>query len=137
MASFYYSKVFYLANTVPNALKIAWEWDLSLSLSVQEWKGICWNSQKMSRDIGIRLIQFKILHQFTHHLLNFRDQALRKGKVSGPRQRGHYIPWPIQNLWKQVHKCITEISEDFHFEPRLYVYWVILYKFPIIVCLAF
>lgn len=49
------------ANTVPNALRIAWEGDPGLSLSVQEWEEICGNSKKMSRDIRIRLIQFKIL----------------------------------------------------------------------------
>lgn len=45
-----------------SSFKDSRERDMALSLSsAQEWERICGNSKEMSRDIRIRLIQFKIL----------------------------------------------------------------------------
>lgn len=44
------------------ALRIAWEKDLGVAFGEQDWARICGNSRLMSRDLRVRLIQFKILH---------------------------------------------------------------------------
>lgn len=44
------------------SLKRAWEKDLNLSLTEEEWYSILRNGKKMSRELKTRLVQFKILH---------------------------------------------------------------------------
>ena len=43
----YYSKIFYLADTLPTALGTIWERDLNLLFSELEWNGICQKSKKV------------------------------------------------------------------------------------------
>ena len=64
-ASHYYSMLMnhtgYPSNT---ALKTVWERDLNITVEENDWDTIIGITKQVSRDIEIRLIQFKILHCF-------------------------------------------------------------------------
>lgn len=47
-----------------SATKRVWSKDLNISISDEDWTKICRNCRVMSRNLGVRLIQFKILNHF-------------------------------------------------------------------------
>lgn len=63
-ASVYYAMIFQQTVTVSYALKLTWSADLNIEVTEKEWDQICENIMRVSRDIKIRLIQFKILNRF-------------------------------------------------------------------------
>lgn len=118
-------------TTVNNALKAIWERDLNLDFGDEEWGAIRKNSVKMSKDIRVRLIQFKILNRFYWtpsrlHKLGLKD-TVECWRCRDPQSVGTLVHalWEcflIYSFWKQVHNWVSEMSrDDFPLCPRLYI----------------
>ena len=128
-ASHYYNMISNRAHKGTSALKLVWEIDLNTSITDKEWDKICQNIKKTSRDIKIRLIQFKILNRFYWtpsrlHRIGIKDTAncWRCERAEGTLLHAVWSCSAIQHYWLQVHKIILDITKsNIAFNPRLYV----------------
>lgn len=129
-ASKYYKMLLeYGGNQNVAVLKFVWERDLVVSFEGQEWNEICSNSRKMSREMRVRLIHFKIFHCFywtpsRFHRLGLKDSAVcRKGGGDEGIVVHVLWTWPKNHqFWRKIH-CYTVnvIKMQFGFWPKLYI----------------
>lgn len=110
------------------ALKIIWERDLSIALEEKEWYKIIGLIKHVSRDIRIRLIQFKIVQHFNWYpcrlfRLSLKDSSdcLRCQGVMGDLVHALWL-CPNSNQLRRVNECITNIAvTKYEFCPGLYI----------------
>lgn len=108
---------------------LIWSADLNIDITHKKWDCICENIKRVSRDIKIRLIQFKILNRFYWipprlFRLKLRDNADCWKCCSSEGNLLHLL-WEcpmIKNYWLKIHDCIENITwTSLEFCPRLYV----------------
>ncbi len=129
-AAVYYSMMMQtLGNGPIIALQKAWERDLNLAFSDEEWNRICKNVKVVSRDARVRLIQFKIIHRFYWT----PSRLFRLGLLSTPNcwrcksEEGTlvHVLWScdkVQQFWTNIYDKLCEITEmHMPFSPRLFV----------------
>lgn len=128
-ASIYYAMIFEQKIKPSYALKSIWSTDLNINITDKEWDKIYENITKVSRDIKIRLIQFKILNRFywtTSRMfrLRLRDKSDCWKCCTSEGTLTHLL-WDcplIKNYWLKVHDCIKTITgSNYDFSPRLYI----------------
>lgn len=129
-ASLYYSMLINKSGHKSNAvLKTLWEKDLGITYEEEEWDKITGITKQVSRDIRIKLIQFKILHRFYW----YPSRLFRLGLKETPDcwrcvgEGGDLIHalWScpkVHNFWIRVHEYITEVvGIDYEFCPGIYI----------------
>ncbi|KAJ0061406.1 hypothetical protein NL108_018634 [Boleophthalmus pectinirostris] len=127
-ASFYYSHIFQHKHPMLYTLKTIWSSDLNINLTDEDWNKICENTNKLSRDVKIKLINFKILNRFYWtpsrlFRLKLKDsENCWKCQAKGTLK---HLLWEcplIQNYWRKIHGCIKNITQNtFEFTPQLYI----------------
>lgn len=125
----YYSKLIQQNCNLPLVLKRIWESDLRLSFSESEWVKMCQNSKTLSRDLRIRLIQFKIVNRYYWTPTKLHKLGLKNTLNCWKCQKNNgtlfHTLWQCSKIlgyWSKIHNCIREITGDrFEFSPRLYV----------------
>ena len=128
-ASIFYTMLFQQTVTISYASMLTWSADLNIDVTHKDWDRICENIKRVSRDIKIRLIQFKILNRFYWtpsrlFRLKLRDNADCWKCCSSEGTLLHLL-WEcpmIQNYWLKIHDHIENITRSsLEFCPRLYV----------------
>ncbi len=96
-----------------SALRRIWSNDLNLSLSDEDWSRICRNCKTVSRNLGVRLIQFKILNRFYWtpsrlFRLGLKDSAKcwKCEREDGDLMHALWSCSEIQTFWLMVHNYI-------------------------------
>lgn len=111
------------------ALRLSWERDLGVTYDKQEWAKVCGNSRTMSRDLRVRLIQFKILHRFYWtpsrlFRLGLKDSASSWKCCVGGGTMIH-VMWScpkINQYWMKIHGYIVRVlKRHFVLCPKLYI----------------
>ena len=122
------------------ALRLSWERELGVTYDEQEWAKVCGNSVTLSRELRVRLIQFKILHRLYWtpsrlFRLGLKDSATCWNCGVGGGTMIH-VMWScpkINQYWMKIHGYIVRVlKRHFVLCPKLYILgdYKVLSAFP-------
>ncbi len=117
----------FISNT--SGLKSAWETDINLTFTDEEWENISKNCRKMSGELRTRLVQFKIINRVYWSPLKLHRAKLRDSpncwRYGGNVGTLLHMLWSClatQIFWFNIYDNIKLILEsDFPFCPSLFV----------------
>ena len=112
------------------AFKKTWERNLSITLDDEEWDRICRNIKTMSRDVRVRLIQFKIMHRFYWT----PSRLFRIGLKDTPNcwkcktEDGQllHVLWScdkVQEFWTRIHETYVRLQGPRFHSTQDFLFW--------------
>lgn len=107
----------------------AWEVDLGMAFTDQEWKMILQNIKTMSRELKTRLVQFKLMHRiyWSPHRLHRANFTQSPKFCPCQAETGTLIHmlWnctDVQHFWYRIYKYDKLIiQKEIQFSPRLFI----------------